>query len=334
MALPDFVIIGSPKAGTTALHAALVRHPDLFMCSPKEPKFFMTDGPPRRRDQRGPGDAHSAGEWVWSREGYESLFDPAPESATRGEATPFYLWDRRAHKRMAEVIPRARLIAVIRDPVDRAFSNWMHLRADGLEPVKDFLAACRLEASRRDRGWAPFWRYLELGRYGEQLAHLHQYFPPEQVHIVRYRDVVEEPVATLRAVCEFLGVAPVLTEVPHANVGRWAAETPANEVLRRAVRAGAALGSFGPPHVWRKVEKPMLKGLQRGTPGRPRVTLEQRAALLPAFADDIALLERLTGQPFQDWLAESGQGSFAGAGTATPSAASEAALVPDPTAVP
>ncbi len=165
MALPDFLVIGAPKAGTSALHAALAAHPQLFLSTPKEPKYFLTDGrPPTRATQRGPGDAHSAREWIWHREGYERLFDAAPAGTLCGESTPFYLWDRGAHRRIAATVPDARLIAVVRDPIDRAYSNWMHLRADGLEPEPDFGRACDLEDERAGHGWAPFWRYLGLGR--------------------------------------------------------------------------------------------------------------------------------------------------------------------------
>src|SRR5437867_68057 len=135
MALPDFFVIGAPKAGSTAVHAALVQHPELFLSSPKEPKYFLLDGrPPQRAQQRGPGDAHSAQEWIWRRDRYEALFAGAPEGTLKGESTPFYLWDKAAHRRLARTVPDAKLIAVIRDPVDRAYSNWTHLRSDGLEP--------------------------------------------------------------------------------------------------------------------------------------------------------------------------------------------------------
>src|SRR6478672_9548643 len=94
VALPDFLVIGAPKAGSTAVHEALVQHPQLFLSTPKEPKYFMTgDVRPRRRDHRGPGDAHSRQEWVWRRADYEHLFADAPAGKLRGECTPFYLWD-------------------------------------------------------------------------------------------------------------------------------------------------------------------------------------------------------------------------------------------------
>jgi hypothetical protein len=83
--LPDFFIAGVPKAGTTALYAALTRHPDLFLPTVKEPKFFLSDGPPPRHG--GPGDIQTYGEHVWRREEYEALFAPAPPGALRGEAT-------------------------------------------------------------------------------------------------------------------------------------------------------------------------------------------------------------------------------------------------------
>ena len=73
MPLPDFFVIGAPKAGTTALHAALDRHPQLFMSPVKEPKFFLCDGPPPQGG--GPGDAHSYREWIWRPADYERLFD-------------------------------------------------------------------------------------------------------------------------------------------------------------------------------------------------------------------------------------------------------------------
>src|SRR3712207_5806107 len=123
--------------------------------------------PPAPSGHRGPGDAHSAREWVWRRREYLDLFADAPRDAVVGESTPFYLYDRGAHARLAADVPDVKVIAVVRDPVDRAWSNWVHLRADGLEPEPDFLAAVRLEPHRVAEGWAPFWHYRNLGRYGE-----------------------------------------------------------------------------------------------------------------------------------------------------------------------
>jgi hypothetical protein len=309
---PDFLIIGAPKAGSTALHAALTRHPQLYGSVPKEPKYFLCDGaPPPRSEHRGPGDAHSSREWVWRLSDYERLFAAAPPGSLRFESTPFYLWDKRSHRRIAAHLPQVKLIAVIRDPLDRAFSNWGHLWADGLEPEADFRSACALEPARRAAGWAPFWRYLELGRYGDQLTHLFSVFDRCQVLVLRYRQLVDEPVRTLDQVCEFLGVQEgVIDEIPASNLGRSAADTPVNRQLRRVVRGGAAAGAFLPPKAWRTVERPLLTALQRGSEPRPRLTAEDRTALLGGFTEDVATLSDLLAQDYSEWLAPAGRGTY------------------------
>ena len=310
MALPDFLIIGAPKAGSTALHAALVDHPDLFLSTPKEPKHFLTDGRPPRR-QRGPGDAHSAREWLWRESDYRALFDSAPAGALRGESTPFYLWSRDAHRRIRATVPHVRMIAVIRDPVERAYSNWTHLWADGLEPEADFRAAVRAEPRRVAAGWAPFWRYLELGRYGEQLQHLYSLFDRERVFVLRYREMVDRPEQSLDAICRFLGVRTgLVSAIPSSNVGRWADDSPRNRRLRRAVRLGAAAGSLAPPAVWRRAERPLLNAMQRGAGPRPRLDPDVRRELIEGCRDDVALLESLTGDSYRDWFGDGGTDAY------------------------
>ncbi|WP_337825855.1 sulfotransferase family protein [Pseudonocardia sp. UM4_GMWB1] len=216
--LPDFLLLGAAKCGTSALHRALSGHPELFLSEPKEPKFFLTDGPPPTSGG-GPGDVPTWGEHVWRRTDYEALFDAAPPGARCGESTVFHLYDTAAQNRIARLLPRARLVAVLRDPVERAHSNWAHLRGAGLEPEADFRTALRDEQRRIDAGWAHFWHYAAQGRYGEQLAHLDTLFPREQVLLLRYRELRDDPAGTADRVCAFLGVATgVVTGVPRHHV--------------------------------------------------------------------------------------------------------------------
>jgi hypothetical protein len=305
MALPDFFVIGVPKAGTTALHVALARHPQLFLSRVKEPKFFMCDGPPPTRG--GPGDAKSFRERIWRREEYEALFDDAPAGTLRGESTPFYLYDRDAQRRLHDAVPAARLIALLRDPVDRAHSNWTHLWSAGLEPQGDFVKACRLERQRAEAGWASFWRYLDLGRYGEQLQRLYERFPRENVLVLRYRQLRDEPVKTLDEICAFLGVATgAIAEVPPENVTAHASDSWRTRVLSSLLRAGAAIEPYLPHPLWRRAEALLSAQIQREQRPRQPLTSQQRAALIPHFAEDIRLLEELTGTSFADWLEPAG----------------------------
>ncbi|MDT7575434.1 MAG: hypothetical protein QOH17_1767, partial [Pseudonocardiales bacterium] len=159
-----------------------------------------------------------------------------------------------------ELLPDARLVAVLRDPVERAHSNWAHLRGAQLEPESDFLTALEREDDRIAAGWAHFWHYAALGRYGGQLEDLFTRFPREQILLVRYRDLHDDPGSTVDRVCRFLGVtAGVVTDVPRHNV------------------------------------RPDVTGRTSGP------TDTERAAALPRFGDDVAVVEKLTGWDLDDW---------------------------------
>jgi len=311
MALPDFFVAGAPKAGTTALHVALARHPALYMSAVKEPKFFLTDGPPPTRG--GPGDVQTYREHVWRRDDYEALFDPAPAGALRGESTPFYLYNRDAQRRIRALVPDAKLIVILRDPVERAHSNWTHLWSAGLDPVGDFVLACAEEERRIAAGWADFWHYTALGRYGEQLEHLYSVFPGDQVFVFRYRALVEQPTRMLDRICAFLGAPQgVLTEVPRENVTAHPERSLRHRSVARVLRLSAAAASVL-PHAGRLTNS-LERVLQRDSPPRQPLTWAQRQALLPRFEADIRLLEVITGDDFSDWLQPRGDsGGLVGA---------------------
>jgi Sulfotransferase family len=311
MALPDFFIAGAPKAGTTALHVALARHPSLYMSAVKEPKFFLSEGPPPARG--GPGDARTYREHVWRREDYEALFDPAPPGTLRGESTPFYLYHRAAQQRIRALVPGARLIVILRDPVERAHSNWTHLWSAGLDPVGDFVAACAEEDRRIAAGWADFWHYTALGRYGEQLERLYSVFPRDQVLVFRYRALLESPAQVLDRICAFLGVGQgLLTDVPRENVTAHPQRSLRHYVMSRALRVASAASGLAPGAS--AVAGSLERVLQRDASPRRPLTWEQRRALIPKFEADIRLLEVITGEEYSDWLMPRGDsGGLVGA---------------------
>ncbi len=313
MALPDFFVAGVPKAGTTALHSALARHPDLYMSAVKEPKFFLTDGPPPA--EGGPGDVRTYHEHIWRRQDYEALFDPAPPGTLRGESTPFYLFSRDAQHRIARLIPDAKLIIVLRDPVERAHSNWTHMWSAGLDPCNDFLEACAHEDERIAAGWADFWRYTGLGTYGSQLQDLYKVFPRENVLIFRYRRMITAPLATLDLVCAFLGVPTgQLTEIPRENVTAHPHPTLRHRVVAAGRRASAAVSTVLPGHLGSGLTDRLEHMLQADAAPRRPLTWEEREALLPRFESEIRLLESVTGEDFSDWLEPRGDsGGLVGA---------------------
>jgi hypothetical protein len=298
--MPDFLVIGAPKAGTTALHAALARQPGLYMSAIKEPKFFLSDGPPPTKG--GPGDALTYREHVWRRADYEALFDPAPAGTLRGESTPLYLYDHAAIRRIQDAVPDARLIVIVRDPVERAHSNWTHLWSAGLEPIGDFVRACAEEERRIAAGWSSFWHYAGLGLYGEQLEYLFTLFPREQVLVIRYRLLVDEPAQTLDRICAFLGVETgVLAEIPRENVTSHPESTLVHSAVSLAQRTASAVGTLIPGLTTATLTGPLERYLQRHSRERQPLSWEQRQELLPRFETDIKLLEDILGESFADW---------------------------------
>ncbi len=183
--LPDFLIVGAPRSATTALSAMLSALPDVFIPPEKELFFFS--------------DRYDDGVAAYARH-----FASAGERRA-GEATPTYLASDVAAARMAEVVPSARLVAVLRDPVARAWSHYWHRRIWGREQ-RTFAAAVEDE----DAGRMPDLdgRYVEVGMYHHQLERLEQHFPRESVHVAFFDDVVRATPGTIDAICRFIGVNP------------------------------------------------------------------------------------------------------------------------------
>ena len=310
MPLPQFFILGAPKAGTTALHGALATHPQLFLSPVKEPKFFLCDGRPPD-PQHGPGDGHSSREWIWRRDRYESLFEVRALGGCAAKA------------RRSTCTTTRRLGGSMHWSRTPGSSSWCATRSTGrtptgctcgrtgCEPEADFVEAVRAEPGRVARGWGPFWHYRGLGRYGEQLLRLFEYFDRTQVHVLRYRGLVGEPEATLDSVCRFLGVEPGPTRTASPeNVRPYVPPSARRQLLSTVARAGAAAGSHAQPWVWRQVSRPVLHLLHAGGGARPTLTPQDRREVLGPMTDDVRLLGRLTGQSFDDWLGDDGRGDF------------------------
>jgi hypothetical protein len=189
----------------------------------------------------------------------------------------------------------------------------MHLWVDGLEPIPEFVDAWHAEDSRVAAGWAPFWHYRRLGRYGEQLADLFELVERDRVFVLRYWQLVSHPQETLNRVARFLGIAEDhVTTIPPDNARPFVQPGLRTSMLGRVIRAGAAAGSYAPPQAWRRASKPLLNLLRHGgSTQRPKLAPEQRTALLGDCLDDIALLEETLGQSFEDWRSDAGRGSFA-----------------------
>jgi hypothetical protein len=196
--LPDFLILGAQKAGTTALYAYLRWHPQVTGPSFKEVSFF---------------DRHYARGERWYR-----AHLPVRRSGIVGEASPSYLFHPLAPERVARMLPRARLIALLRNPVDRAFSHYQHEVALGREQLsfEDALAQedermqGELERMLRDPTYFSYawwnYTYASRGRYADQLERWLAAFPREQLLVLLTEELATDTARTYGRVLDFLGV--------------------------------------------------------------------------------------------------------------------------------
>ena len=186
---PTFIVAGAMRCGTTSLNAYLREHPQIAMSQPKEVHFF---------------DVHFAKGCDW----YRSHFPGAHSAKAIGEATPEYLYAPEAIPRIAATVPEVKILLMLRDPVDRAYSHYWHNRSRGHEQLA-FEAALDEEPHRLAKGpeARSTFSYVDKGRYREQIERVFDHFPAEQVLIQTFEELVESPELVFGRTCRFLGVA-------------------------------------------------------------------------------------------------------------------------------
>ncbi len=202
MILPNFIILGAAKAGTTALYHYLKQHPEIGMSRIKETNYLALKGDPL--DFRGPGDADYIKRFTITTEsGYLDQFADCSGKKAIGEASPLYLYSPKVPLEIQSLIPDAKLIAILRNPVDRAYSAFLHLIRDNRETTRDFAEALRLEPGRIADHWEHIWDYVAMGRYADQLARYFDLFDRSQIQIQTYRDFRLDPTNVLRELFRF-----------------------------------------------------------------------------------------------------------------------------------
>ena len=191
----DFLICGAQKSGTSAMDEALRRHPQVRMASQKEVHFFDDDS----NFQSGAPD--------YSR--YHAAFSAANHARVLGESTPTYMFWRTAPERIFQYNAQMKLLVVLRNPIERAYSHWNMQRERGIEPLT-FWDALQAEPERARRSLPHQNRsfsYIERGLYAGQIQRLWRFFPRRQTLFIRNEELATRPDETFLCVCRFLGLA-------------------------------------------------------------------------------------------------------------------------------
>jgi hypothetical protein len=272
--LPNLIVIGAQKCGTTSLHYYLNLHPQISMSRPKELNFFIADRP--------------WGRWEWGTEWYERQF--RRDADIRGEASPNYTsypLIPGVPERIASVVPDAKLIYVVADPIERIVSHYVHRYAAGKEnrPIH--------EALRADDD-----AYLCRSTYYAQLERFLPHFPKSNILITTRRELLEQRAETLAAIFKFLGVADDFASL------RFRRHLHRSRLKRRNTRLGAWLSEHVPERLpadaqwW--LDRVVTYPFSRPVP-RPAVGPDLRAELVERLRSDVDRLREYCGRRFPDW---------------------------------
>jgi len=295
---PNFFLIGAAKCGTTSVAKYLDQHPEVFVSKPKEPNFFAFE-PSSKPACRGPVDEEQLYQLllkysVTSPAAYRELFAPVQEERAVGEASVRYLYETDTAKRIAEHAPAAKLIVLLRDPVDRLHSHYHMNVRQHIEP-KSLVGALDAEAARVEQGWGWDWHYLRVGKYAEQLQRFYDCFDSSQLLVLFHADLQQRPAEAMRVIFEHLEVS--LDFKPNFSNRAMVGYTPRWRLLRKLIREESLMKTCAKQILPTRFRKSLVNWSEsknrQAIPASPPVLRQQ---LNDRFASDSQQLADLLGR--------------------------------------
>jgi len=300
MTLPNFLIIGAAKSGTSSLYMYLKQHPNIFMSPIKEPHFFSFDS--KSKNTRGPGDRIPQA--ITDINVYERLFDGVNGEKAIGESSTSYLYRPEAAKRIHALIPNVKLIAILRNPAERAFSAYMHVVRDRRETAINFAEALKLEQIRIEGNWDPIWHFTSVGFYFEQLSRYYHLFNKEKIKVFLYEDLLINQQQLLREIFQFLEVNPDF--IPESSV-----KFNVSGEQKSKFFFNLTSWLFNTPNPLRWVSRRLFPDIWRGNVAnwirqrnlrKHQMPPDIKRQLVKLYWDDINKLQKLINKDLSNWL--------------------------------
>ncbi len=290
--LPNFLVIGAAKAGTTALYWYLAEHPAVFMSRVKETNYFAYGVDGQGKLVYGDPDVHQFP--VKTIADYEALFADAGDARAVGEASPIYLECPQAPGRIRATLPDVRLVCCLRHPVERAYADYlMYLwrRGRRFEPARDLTP---------DAVWArPDSRWMDVSRYHDQLARYYETFRRDRIHVFLFDDLKRSTVDAVQTVYRFLAVDPSV--VPDLETAHNVGGVPASRALE-SVLTNRGLRAVVEPWIPKRAADWVRRIRTSNMRKAPSLPPELRKELTSRFRDDILRTSRLIGRSLDHWL--------------------------------
>ena len=300
MTIPNFLVIGAGKAGTTSIDLYLQEHPQVYMSPVKEPNFFALEG--EKVDFRGPNAENLINSWsVNDWEKYLELFQGVKDQKAIGETSPLYLYSPKAPERIRHYIPNVKLIAILRNPVRRAFSAYVYLLGKGRESCKDFGQALLQEEKRINANWEWIWHYQNVGFYYKQLKRYFDTFDREQIRVYLFEDLNSNPVSLVQNIFQFIGVDD--TFIPNTSIKAKESKVPKNRLLQNFLEKPNLIKNILKVVLPANFRKPMAARTYRENIAEPpKLSPEMQQQLIQVYQEDILKLQDLIQRDLSKWL--------------------------------
>lgn len=303
MTMPNFLIIGAAKSGTSALLAYVQQHPQIFTSPIKETGFFALEG--ETPSFAGPGDGPSNSRFITDLDRYQSLFRRANGAIAIGEQSDLYLSSSKAPARIRHYLPHAKLIAILRNPVDRAHSAYRHMVRDRREPLASFEEALRADDTRVAANWHPIWHLKSRGFYYVQMKRYFDLFDRSQITIYTYDEFEADPAVVLQDIFRFLEVDPSFT--PDVSVRHNVGGTPKSRLLHEMLVSRSAVKDAIKPFLPQAARNRLIKLKStllesNTTRSGSKLSPETRRSLIELYRDDVGKLESLIDRDLSHWL--------------------------------
>lgn len=312
---PTFIVAGAAKCGTTSLYHYLQQHPDVYMSPIKEPNFFSTDIDPRefseeyKRYERSKkldisvyinGDMKNPqwGAYVRDEELYCKLFRFGRQKQARGEISNSYLFSSVAAMNIRRSLPECKIIIILRQPAERAFSHYLANLRDG-RTAKDFRDEIIHDDLKSKHGWGISHLYFELGLYYHQIKRYLDQIPQERIKIILAEELQNNSTKTLEDVFHFLGLEPCINFEPGGQFNE--ARVPKSPLLVKFItQTGIKRRIFRmlPMSLRKAVKSSFFKN-----GAKPELTVEDYRWMTERYRSDIEKLGALLNRDFSHWLA-------------------------------
>jgi hypothetical protein len=298
MTLPNFLIIGAAKSGTTALYFFLKQHPEIFMSTPKELRYFSYMGEPP--DELPKKYIHQG---VVTLDAYEKHFDDSGAEKIIGEASPMYLYVPGTAERIKATIPNVKLLAILRNPVDRAYSAFTHALRDWSETETSFQAALNKEVERIEAGWDILWHYTQAGFYYNQISRYYNFFNKDQIKVVLYDDLVEDAQGLCQHIFEYLEVKPDFTPdtSKRPNISGFPRSTKFHQFMNRLFMYDNPIKKLSRQLFPKSFRQKVMVNLRIMNMEKREMPEEAKNYLKNLFKEDIKQLEDLIERDLSSW---------------------------------